>query len=555
MSRLVEVRDLRIQARTDAGRTVEIIRGVSFDVDEGEIVALIGESGSGKTTIALDLMGHTRPGCRVTGGTVTLDGVEMGALPERRRAQMRGSLVSYIPQSAAAACNPAHQIMDQVVEVTRIHGTLPVAEARLKAIALFRALALPHPETIGDRYPHQVSGGQLQRLSAAMALIGDPKLVIFDEPTTALDVTTQVEVLRAFKSVMRKGGISGVYVSHDLAVVAQIADRIIVLRHGEVQEQGRTADILDRPQHPYTRELLAAFRPSAAAAARTPCVERVPDAPLLVVRDVVAGYGKVGARGVPAVPILDAVGIELARGRNLGIVGESGCGKSTLARVIAGILPATSGEVLFEGRRLAPDLRRRSRDDLRDIQIVFQSADTALNPGQSIGDILARPLSFYHGLGGRRREARVGELLDMVRLPQALRHRRPGELSGGQKQRVNLARALAADAKLILCDKITSALDTVVAAAIIDLLKDLQRDLSLSYLFISHDLETVRAICDEVVVMYKGRSIERLRPEHDGGRPTHPYSRLLFSSVPQLRTGWLDGLERDPELVQAFAQR
>ncbi|MGE7418226.1 ABC transporter ATP-binding protein, partial [Methylobacterium tarhaniae] len=264
MSRLVEVRDLRIQARTDAGRIVEIIRGVSFDIDEGEIVALIGESGSGKTTIALDLMGYTRPGCRVTGGTVTLDGVEMGALSEGERARMRGSLVSYVPQSAAAAFNPAHTIMDQVVEVVRIHGSMPVAEARTKAVGLFRALALPNPETIGERYPHQVSGGQLQRLSAAMALIGDPKLVIFDEPTTALDVTTQVEVLRAFKAVMRKGGIAGVYVSHDLAVVAQIADRIIVLRHGEIQEAGRTADILERPQHPYTRQLLAAFRPGAA---------------------------------------------------------------------------------------------------------------------------------------------------------------------------------------------------------------------------------------------------------------------------------------------------
>ena len=553
MSCLVEVRDLTIEARTDAGRTVEIIRGVSFDVAVGEIVALIGESGSGKTTIALDLMGYTRPGCRVTGGTVSLDGVEMGALPERRRAQMRGSRVSYVPQSAAAAFNPAHRIMDQVVEVTRIHGTLPVAEARRKAIDLFRALALPNPETIGDRFPHQVSGGQLQRLAAAMALIGDPKLVIFDEPTTALDVTTQVEVLRAFKAVMRRGGISGVYVSHDLAVVAQIADRIVVLRHGRIQEQGSTSDILERPRHPYTRELLAAFRPSAAA--RPARAERSLDTPVLVVRDVVAGYGKVDARGVPALQILDKVSIALARGRNLGIVGESGCGKSTLARVIAGILPATSGEVLFEGRRLAPDLRRRTRDELRDIQIVFQSADTALNPGQSVGEILARPLSFYHGLGGRRREARILELLDMVRLPHDLRHRRPGELSGGQKQRVNLARALAADAKLILCDEITSALDTVVAAAVIALLKELQRELSLSYLFISHDLETVRALCDEVMVMYKGRTIEQLRPECDGGQPQHPYSRLLFSSVPQLRTGWLDGLERDPELVQAFSQR
>ncbi len=551
-TRLVEVRDLRIEARTDAGRIVEIIRGVSFDIDEGEIVALIGESGSGKTTIALDLMGYTRPGCRVTGGTVTLDGVEMGALPESKRAAIRGSLVSYVPQSAAAAFNPAHTIMDQVVEVVQIHGSMPLAEARIKAVGLFRALALPNPDTIGDRYPHQVSGGQLQRLSAAMALIGDPKLVIFDEPTTALDVTTQVEVLRAFKSVMRKGGIAGVYVSHDLAVVAQIADRIVVLRHGEIQEEGRTADILERPQHPYTRQLLAAFRPEAAP---RPARLDQDEAPLLEVRGIVAGYGKPDAEGLPPVRILKDVSLSLARGRNLGIVGESGCGKSTLARVIAGILPAARGEIRLDGRILAPDFRQRRREDLRDLQIVFQSADTALNPHQSIGDILGRPLAFYHGMGGQARQARIDQLLDMVRLPRALRHRRPGELSGGQKQRINLARALAADAKLILCDEITSALDTVVAAAIIDLLKELQRELSLSYLFISHDIETVRAICDEVVVMYKGEKVEQLRPDVNDGQPTQAYSRLLFSSVPQLRTGWLDGLAQDPELTRAFAQR
>ncbi|WP_279482433.1 ABC transporter ATP-binding protein [Aureimonas sp. SK2] len=553
MSRLVEVRDLKIEARTDAGRNVEIIRGVSFDIAEGEIVALIGESGSGKTTIALNLMGYTRPGCRVTGGSVRFAGDDMVTLSERQRAERRGVQISYVPQSAAAAFNPAHRIIDQVVEVTRIHGSMPLAEAKRKAVELFRALALPDPETIGDRFPHQVSGGQLQRLSAAMALIGDPKLVVFDEPTTALDVTTQVEVLRAFRSVMRKSGAAGVYVSHDLAVVAQIADRIIVLRHGQVQEEGTTADILERAQHPYTRQLLAAFRP--AAKAKAPEADTASPAPLLAVRNIVAGYGELTSEGAPKIRVLDDVSLELQRGRNLGIIGESGCGKSTLARVIAGILPAASGEVVFDGKPLARDLRQRSRSELRDLQIVFQFADTALNPAKSIGEILARPLVFYHGTGGREREARIDQLLDMVHLPRALRDRRSGELSGGQKQRVNLARALAADAKLILCDEITSALDTVVAAAIIELLKELQRELSLSYLFISHDLTTVRAICDEVVVMYKGQKIEHLSPTLNGGQPAHPYSRLLFSSVPQLRTGWLDGLEQDPELLQAFAQR
>ncbi|WP_143850943.1 ABC transporter ATP-binding protein, partial [Brucella thiophenivorans] len=387
---------------------------------------------------------------------------------------------------------------------------------------------------------------------AAMALIGDPKLVIFDEPTTALDVTTQIEVLRAFKSVMKKNRIAGVYVSHDLAVVAQIADRIVVLKGGEVQEVGLTQNILHNPQHPYTQELLAAFEPVLHARPETEVTEK--PAPLLVVDNVLAGYGIVGKTGEPAMIAVNNVSLELARGQNLGIIGESGCGKSTLARVIAGILPAARGKIMFDGKEMQSDLRYRSREQLRELQIVFQFADTALNPAKSIADILARPLTFYHGMNSKSRDARIDQLLDMVRIPRNMRYRRPGELSGGQKQRINLARALAADPKMIICDEITSALDTVVAAAIIDLLKELQSELSLSYLFISHDLSTVRAICDEVVVMYAGKKVEQLSPAMMGSTASHPYSRLLFSSVPKLDTGWLDGLQQDPELVREFTR-
>ncbi|MFI3904892.1 ABC transporter ATP-binding protein [Ochrobactrum sp. S1502_03] len=552
MSNLVEIKNLRVDAKTDSGRTVEIIRDVSFEIAKGEIVALIGESGSGKTTIALTLMGYTRPGCRIVSGSIDVSKQNLVSLSERKRAKKRGTEVSYVPQSAAASFNPAHRIMDQVIEVTKIHKLMSKEEARKKAIDLFKALALPNPETIGDRYPHQVSGGQLQRLSAAMALIGDPKLVIFDEPTTALDVTTQIEVLRAFKSVMKKNHIAGVYVSHDLAVVAQIADRIVVLKSGEVQEVGSTQDILHHPQHPYTQELLAAFEPVLHA--RPEIAEAEKPSPLLVVENVLAGYGIVGKSGDPAMIAVNNVSLELSRGQNLGIVGESGCGKSTLARVIAGILPAARGKIIFEGKEMQSALRHRTREQLRELQIVFQFADTALNPAKSIADILARPLSFYHGMHGKSRDARIDQLLDMVRIPRNLRYRRPGELSGGQKQRINLARALAADPKMIICDEITSALDTVVAAAIIDLLKELQRELSLSYLFISHDLSTVRAICDEVVVMYAGKKVEQLSPALMGNAASHPYSRLLFSSVPKLDTGWLDGLQQDPELVREFTR-
>ncbi|NNG68642.1 ABC transporter ATP-binding protein [Rhizobium laguerreae] len=550
MNNFIEIRDLKVEATTDSGRRVEIIKGVSLDVAEGEIVALIGESGSGKTTIALTLMGHTRAGCRISGGSVSVGGKDMVTLSEKQRAKLRGTEVAYVPQSAAAAFNPATPIMDQVIEVTRIHQLMSPDEARARAVELFRALSLPEPETIGSRYPHQVSGGQLQRLAAAMALIGDPTLVIFDEPTTALDVTTQIEVLRAFKSVMKKGGIAGVYVSHDLAVVAQIADRIVVLKGGETQETGTTEEILNNAKHPYTRELLAAFepKPRGAVGPAEPAT-----APLLRIEDLVAGYGQRQADGLPLIRAVEHVSLKVEKGRNLGIIGESGCGKSTLARTIAGILPAAVGKIVFDGTELHRNARERSRDELREMQIVFQYADTALNPAKSVEDILDRPLVFYHRMDRKARNARIDQLLDMVRLPRNLRHRRPGELSGGQKQRVNFARALAADPKLILCDEITSALDTVVAAAVIDLLKELQRELGLSYIFISHDLSVVEAICDEIVVMYGGRKVEEITSSTVKA-PQHPYSQLLFSSVPTLDPAWLDGLQQDPELVRAYCR-
>ncbi|MGV1760404.1 ABC transporter ATP-binding protein [Rhizobium sp. A22-96] len=548
MANLVEISNLKVEARTDSGRIIEIIKGVSFDIAKGEIVALIGESGSGKTTIALTLLGHAREGCRISGGKIEVDGQDMAALTESERSNVRGTTVAYIPQSAAAAFNPATKIMEQVIEVTRIHRLMPPEKARQRAIELFRALSLPNPETIGERFPHQVSGGQLQRLAAAMALIGEPKLVIFDEPTTALDVTTQIDVLKAFKSVIRAGDIAGVYVSHDLAVVAQIADRIAVLKGGEIQELAKAEAILTRPSHPYTRELLAAFEPKQAI---RDSKTGEPIAPVLRIDGLVAGYGDIQANGLPAVCAVQSVSLEVEKGRNLGIIGESGCGKSTLARAIAGILPAVSGTIGFNGSDMNRTAKLRTRDQLREMQIVFQYADTALNPAKSIADILERPLVFYHGMDRKAREARVDQLLDMVRLPRALRYRYPSELSGGQKQRVNFARALAAEPRLIICDEITSALDTVVAAAIIDLLKELQRELHLSYIFISHDLSVVEAICDEIVVMYGGKKVEQITLETTNA-PRHPYSQLLFGSVPKLDPTWLDNLVQDPELKREY---
>jgi peptide/nickel transport system ATP-binding protein len=538
MNTLVRVKDLRVVARKDDGSETAIVKGVDFSIARGEVLALIGESGSGKTTIALSLMGYARAGCRIAGGQVEVAGRQVLELDARGLARLRGRTVAYIAQSAALSFNPSKCLMDQVIESAKIHGVMPVAAARAKAVELFRALALPDPEHIGARFPHQVSGGQLQRVMAAMALLTDPELVIFDEPTTALDVTTQIDVLGAFRKVVRLLGITAVYVSHDLAVVAQMADRVVVLRHGEVREDNSTGALLAAPRDPYSASLLAAAEPAARPLAPPAAPASVP---LLEVRGLTAGYGAPDAHGLPAIRILDEIDLRIERGTSVGVIGESGSGKTTLARVIAGMVPAARGSVLLDGVPLQG--HGRTREQCKRVQFVFQNADTALNPAHTIGRILARPLEFYHGMRGAARERRVLELLDLVRLPQDVANRRPGELSGGQKQRINLARALAAGPDLLLCDEITSALDTVVAAAILDLMAELRRELGVSTLFISHDINTVRAVCDEIVVLYAGRKVEARPRAALTEPPRHPYAELLVSSVPQLRQGWLDEVE------------
>jgi peptide/nickel transport system ATP-binding protein len=536
MPALIDIRDLRVTARIASGSEVEIVRGVTFSVEPGRVLGLIGESGSGKTTVALATMGYARYGCRISSGSVRIGESEVTALSETELRALRGRRVAYIAQSAAAAFNPARTILAQVIEPALIHGTTSASQAKQKAIQLFRTLAVPDPETIGARYPHQVSGGQLQRLMAAMALITDPEVVIFDEPTTALDVTTQIEVLKAFKAAIRERNTTGIYVTHDLAVIAQIADSIAVLRDGAVQETGETRAVVGRPHHDYTRSLLAAAEP----AARPSGLIEGPGT-LLSLCGVTAGYGGIGSGGEPRLPVLRDISLSIHRGAALGVIGESGCGKSTLARTIAGLTPLAKGTVAFAGQPLAPSLRLRTRDQLRRIQLVFQSADTALNPTMPVEAIIGRPLTFYFGLKGAARAKRVRRLLDLTRLPSSVVNRLPGDLSGGQKQRASLARALAAEPDLLLCDEVTSSLDTVVAAAILDLLSELRRELSLTYMFISHDLKTVRAICDDVMVLYAGRLAELMpATELDATRHHHPYSQLLFSSVPELEPGWLE---------------
>ncbi len=540
MSVLLEVDDLKISARRDDDSLLPIVKGVSFNVARGEVVALIGESGSGKTTIALSALGYTKPGLEFVGGEVRLEGEDVITMAAEKQRMLRGQRVAYLAQSAAATFNPALTIGEQVTESCVLHGILNQEQANERAETLYRALELPDPDRLGKRYPHQVSGGQLQRLMAAMALCGKPDLLVLDEPTTALDVTTQIEVLKAFKSVIKQEGSAAIYVTHDLSVVAQIADHIVVLYAGETQEHGAAEQVIDQPGHDYTRRLMHAVRPPPAAGQGDEMSgEHKREAPALKVKDITAGYGR-KHNGIPEITVLRDVNVSIERGHTVGVIGESGCGKSTLARVMAGLLPAVHGQVLLDGDDLHPALQQRDRSELQKIQFVFQMADTALNPRQRIDHILGRPLEFYLGLKGKEKRRRIMELLDMVELPQDFAGRYPEELSGGQKQRVNLARALAASPEVLLCDEVISALDSIVGANVIELLKRLRKQTGVSFVFISHDLSTVASFADEIVVLYAGRVVEQGPADQVLSPPYHPYTRLLISSVPELRVGWLE---------------
>jgi len=537
---LLEVDNLVIDATTDDGELVHIVKGVTFNVKRGEVVALIGESGSGKTTIALSALGYTKPGLDFAGGEVRLRGRDVITMDSDSRREMRGKNVAYLAQSAAATFNPAITIGEQVTESAVLHGLMTQEQANVRAEELYRALELPDPDRLGRRYPHQVSGGQLQRLMAAMALVGKPDMLVLDEPTTALDVTTQIEVLKAFKKVIKEEGSAAIYVTHDLSVVAQIADHIVVLYAGEIQEMGTAEQIINRPTHDYTRRLMAAVRPPpAAGAGEVTSDEHMRDVPALEAKKISAGYGR-KLDGSPALKVLFDIDVKIERGHVVGVIGESGCGKSTLARVMAGLTPSSNGDTVLDGDILPPALEDRERDALRKVQFVFQMADTALNPKQRIDELLGRPVELFLGLKGEEKRRRVIELLQLVELPVEFAGRYPEELSGGQKQRINLARALAADPEVLLCDEVTSALDSIVGSNVIKLLKNLRKKTGVSFVFISHDLSTVASFADQIVVLYAGRVVEKGPVDDVLSPPFHPYTSLLIASVPEMRVGWME---------------
>ena len=524
---LLEVKGLRIEGLSEKGWQ-EIVRGVNLQLKRGEILGLIGESGAGKSTIGLAAMGFARDGCRITAGEIIFDGIELSSAPENEKRKLRGTRISYVAQSAAAAFNPAHRLLDQFAEGPVDHGVMPRAKAKEKGRALYRSLDLPDPENIGERWPHQVSGGQLQRMMVAMAMSCSPDLIIFDEPTTALDVTTQIEVLKTIKEIVTDSNVAALYITHDLAVVAQLADQLMVLRYGNLVEVNSTGQILEAPKEDYTRALLDARTRHEKTTAQFK-----DSSTLLSIDSVTAGYGK-------GPDVLQEVSVSVERGRTVAVVGESGSGKSTLARVITGLLPPRSGEILFQGELLPHALAQRTKQQLRKAQMIYQLPDVALNPRQRVRDIVGRPLSFYLGLRGKERERRIIELLEQIELSETYINRLPDELSGGEKQRICIARALAAEPELIICDEVTSALDTIVAKAILDLLQRLQYELQLTYLFISHDIDTVASIADRVVVLYAGRVAEQGSKSAVFQPPFHPYTRLLLSSVPEMKLDWLE---------------
>ena len=528
---ILQVNNLRIEVKTDAGPGPVLVDNVSFNLRKGEVLGLIGESGAGKSTIGLASMVYTRSGCFITGGEVNFNGHDLRKLDSDARRAERGVRIAYIAQSAAASFNPARTIYDQVCEVAVRHNLMSYADAKKEAVKLFRELELPNPDTFGERYPHQVSGGQLQRAMAAMAMVAKPDLLVFDEPTTALDVTTQVEVLASFRKLIREHGTAALYITHDLAVVAQIADRIMVLRHGKMIEMGDATQILQHPNEDYTKRLVA--ERVAASTHDFIAEQHDNDKPLLQIKNVSASYRTL-------IKVINDVSLDVRRGDTVAIVGESGSGKSTLARIVVGLLPREAGDIQFAGASLPPRLKDRNKDQLRRVQMIYQMPDVALNPQQTLLDIIGRPVAFYFNKSPSQVRERVKELLRQIDLPESFINRKPSELSGGQKQRVSIARALAAEPELIICDEVTSALDPLVAEEILRLLKRLQDELGVAYMFITHDLGTVKRIANKVAVMLKGQLVAFGPTPKVFAPPFHPYTELLLSSVPEMRADWLD---------------
>jgi peptide/nickel transport system ATP-binding protein len=586
---VLEVENLRVEVE-DSGE--DIVDEISFAIGAGEVLGLVGESGSGKSTVGLSLLGHTRRGARIVGGSIRVEGRDILSLGEPQLRALRGRTVSYVPQDPASALNPGLRIRTQLEEVLEAHGFGESRAARVSRLReMLAEVLLPDDNAFLRRYPHQLSGGQQQRVGLAMAFACRPRVIVLDEPTTGLDVTTQGHVLTTVRDLCSAHGVAALYVSHDLAVVATVANRVAVMYAGRIVENGPERVLFYAAAHPYTRRLIEAipeisgrhalegipgtaprpgqrpdgcvFAPRCTYAVEA-CTQVFPPVETVSERHVVrcirhADVLAVGARErraapelpqpEPATTLVEVHGVNASHGERqvlfgidltvqprqcVALVGESGSGKTTLARCIAGLHRSFTGEITLHGEPMPAGARARDREMRRELQYVFQSPYNSLNPRKTIGQIVAQPLRLFFDLDHREAHDRVVSTLERVRLSPSVIPRYPHELSGGERQRVAIARALAAEPTLLVCDEVTSALDVSVQAAIVDLIAQLQREMKLGLLFVTHNLALIRTIAEEVAVMSAGRIVEAGKVEDVLGSPQDPYTKALLADTPSM---------------------
>ena len=528
---VLTVRDLGVDFYVD-GEWFPAASGVSYDVHPGEVLAIVGESGSGKTQSSMSLIGLLPPNGRATGSAKLGDRELIGMSTSKLR-HIRGKEISVIFQEPMTALNPVYTVGFQIVETLRTHFDMGPKDAKKRAIELLTLVEIPEPERRFDSYPHQLSGGQRQRAMIAQALACDPRLLIADEPTTALDVTVQAEILKLMRDLRHRIDSGIILITHDMGVVADMADRILVMKNGLVVEEGTAAQIFSAPQHPYTQRLLDAVPHLGTARAEVvePAQAVADERPVVLeAKDMVIEYP--GRGRAPGFRAVDEVNLTIRQGEVVGLVGESGSGKTTIGRAVVGLLPVTGGELTIVGQNMVGARSKDLRPLRNQVGIVFQDPGSSLNPRLPIGESIGEPLMLHKGIKGKALSTEVERLLDQVELPRAMRNRYPHELSGGQRQRVGIARALSLEPKLLVADEPTSALDVSVQAKVLDLFQDLQREHGFACLFISHDLAVVEILSDRIAVMHHGKLVEVGDTAQVVNSPRDDYTRRLLAAVP-----------------------